>query len=91
MNLVEQLEDLRKIWEGDMPVVCDQINKNKDRLLVVLRDTIREGTYRCHRYFKVGFGDDVRWEVSVDGEGCKPETVMKWLCVPSTSTCRNAA
>jgi hypothetical protein len=34
------LTELRKQWEGDMPVVC--INEKRNHLLVVLRDTVRD-------------------------------------------------
>lgn len=80
----ENLQELRKTWEGDAVVVTEKVTN--ENTLVVIRDTLAKDSslYRCLRYFKAG----EEWAVSCDGNSVPSETVMKWLCAPRASTCR---
>lgn len=80
----ENLQELRKQWEGIDAHVVTEKKQNEFTLLVVIRDSLASGRYRCLRYFQIG----KEWAVSCDGSGVLPEVAMKWLCNPSASTCR---
>jgi len=80
----DNLEQLRREWEGEAEVVAEKTEQIGSVTLVVLKDEF--GGYRCHRYFPAG--DE--WAVSVDGETLSAETVIQWLCNPSARTCRVA-
>lgn len=90
---LESLADLRENWDGDRTVKLALPNKDRGNLLVVLEENRQDSTphqrYSLHRYFPVGFGDNARWEISVDGSNVRIDTVFKWLQNPSAHSGRD--
>jgi len=84
----EQFAELRSRWEGDREPIAELTLDQGHTKLVVLRTGGEQEGYDCHRYFQCGFGEDRRWEVSVDGQGIDHETVFRWFADPSARTCR---
>ncbi len=76
-----ELAELRQHWEGNEPVIAQR--EHRSGLVVVTRDSMRDGWYRCYRYFPTSS----EWAVSCDGS-VLPEVAMQWLCNPSAATCR---
>ena len=80
---MQDLKELRKRCEGNNPTIEfereEKIGDHHVTSLVVVRD---KNLYRCLRYFPIGFGEDAKWHVSIDGDKVSAKTVIKWLSDP---------
>jgi hypothetical protein len=77
--------ELRVMWEGDdADVVCELTHRMSNGHLRCFLVVMRTGPgYRCLRYFRAGFGEEARWEVSVDGACVDADMAIRWLGQPS--------